>query len=99
MLASCVGVLLACSCGIADQVLRLAGQPGLIQDGDLIGVIPGIAGYAAADIVAHQRDRGGQVAALGQQTRQLAGVRRGFGGVEAIARRVLLAAMVLPCAG
>ena len=63
---------------IADQVLRLAGQPGLIQDGDLIGVIPGIAGYAAADIVAHQRDRGGQVAALGQQTRQLAGVRRGF---------------------
>ena len=63
---------------IGEQVLRLAGQPGLIQHRNLIGVITGVAGHPAADIIAHQRDRGSQIAALGQQPRQLAGVRRGF---------------------
>ena len=63
---------------VGEQPLRFIGQASLVKHRHLIGVIPGVAGDTAVNIVAYQRYRGGHIAALGQQARQFTHIRRGF---------------------
>ena len=61
---------------VRQQRLRFIGQPRLVEDRHLIGIVAGVPRDSAADIVAHQRYRRGNIAALRQQSRQFPHVSR-----------------------
>ena len=63
---------------VGEQPLRFVSQACLVKHRHLVCVIPGIARDTAVNTVAHQRYRGGHIAALGQQARQFTHIRRGF---------------------